>query len=124
MKFYRCSTCDQVHTNLIDSNKKTTCCGEEVEELIANDIKDELSNHRPLIRKTGNFVTITVDNNHPIIDVHRIDFVFLETNQGFQYKKVPLNQVVKADFILAKEEEIVNVYIYCNLHLLWSLHSL
>lgn len=121
MKFYRCSNCDQLHMNLIDNNSQMMCCDTQTEEVIENSIEDEYENHKPLVRKVGNFVTISLNNNHPMIDVHHIDFIFLETNQGFQYKKVSTNSVAKVDFILAKEEEIVNVYVYCNLHSLYKL---
>ncbi len=122
MKFYRCTECDQIHIKLIDQNNDMTCCNAPTEELVENNFPDEARNHVPKIRKIGNFVTITIDNNHPMVDIHHIEFICMETNKGFKYKKLNINQEPKVQFILANDEEITNVYLYCNLHSLWSLH--
>jgi superoxide reductase len=98
-----------------------TCCGSDTEVLGENLIHEEALNHKPIIRKIGNFVTISVDRSHPMVDVHHISFICMETNKGFQYKKLLLETNVKADFILANDEEIINVYMYCNIHQLWNL---
>lgn len=121
MKFYKCNQCETIFTKLIDKDNSITCCEEESMVLENNEDIKEKQNHIPHIRKTGNFITVTVGNNHPMVEVHFIEFVCLETNKGVQFRKFSFNQDLKADFILAKEEEIKNVYVYCNLHGLSSL---
>ncbi|MFW5865046.1 MAG: desulfoferrodoxin family protein [Candidatus Izemoplasmataceae bacterium] len=118
MKFIMCPSCNQVFINLISSEQNAHCCNQEMIELkpIEND-KD----HIPHIRKIGNFVTITIGKNHPMVSTHHIVFIFIKTNQGFQFKDIRNEKEAKAEFILAKNEEIENVYIYCNIHLLTSL---
>lgn len=122
MKFYRCTNCDQVYMILKDSQKPMTCCELETIKLSENENKDESESHKPHIRKVGNFVTMTLPN-HPMIDVHHLDFICLETNKGFQFKSLENQELPKAEFILSKGEEIVNVYVYCNVHSLWSLNE-
>lgn len=120
MKFYRCSTCDQVYITLVESDQRLQCCTQETEELLSSSDIEEKANHDIHIRKVGNFVTITLKEDHPMTSVHHIDFICLKTNQGFQYKRLTDMNIAKADFILAKNEEIEVVYLYCNIHLLWS----
>ena len=105
---------------MIDYDLPASCCGTEVEEIIPN---NDDSIHAPVIRKIGNFVTVTVgEEMHPMVDIHYISFVLLETSQGVQYKQLMKNTLPIVDFIVGNNEEIVNVYIYCNVHSLWSLH--
>jgi len=96
---------------LIDCDNRITCCDGVSEEFDKGNDPEECKNHQPMIHKIGNFVTIHVDN-HPMLDVHHILFIFLETNQGFQFKDVSRELVAKADFILAKAEEIVDVNVF------------
>ncbi|MFW5895027.1 MAG: desulfoferrodoxin family protein [Bacillota bacterium] len=107
---------------LFDNNHPPACCDEPMDELEHNKAEEATDPHFPKIRKTGNFVTISVGDDHPMVDVHHIAMIFMETNQGFQYKDLSDQSEAKADFILAKGESIVNVYVYCNVHQLWTLH--
>ncbi len=119
MKFYRCTNCDQVYMKLLDQKKEMSCCEVCTEEIQENTTPEDLDAHKPNIRKIGNFVTISLEN-HPMVDIHYIEFICMETNQGFQFKKIALDTPPKVDFILAKDEDIKTVYIYCNLHSLWK----
>ncbi len=121
MKFYICKNCNQVHIKLID-NIPSYCCDNEVEELIPNCFGDK-ETHLPKVRQVGNFITITVgEEEHPSVDIHHISFILLETNLGAQYKYLKTNEIPLADFIISNDEKILNVYVYCTLHSLWSLH--
>lgn len=123
MKFYICKNCNQVHIKLIDYELPAYCCEKKVDEIIINSSAGEEHTHIPKIRKIGNFVTITVgQETHPMVDIHHISFILLETNQGVQYKYLKKNEPPLADFIIANNEEILNVYVYCTIHSLWSLN--
>jgi|SRR5690554_4908406 len=123
MKFYLCNNCNQVHIKVIDNDIVGSCCDEKLQEIIPNFAETEKSIHMPRIRQTGNFVKIIVgEDEHPMVDIHYISFILLETNLGVQYKRLDKKSSPSADFIIANNEEIVNVYIYCTLHSLWSLN--
>lgn len=122
LKFYICPICNQIHFRLTDNGNPMTCCGCVSEELISCMDQEDSEDHRAMIRKIGNFVTIRVGDAHPMMEVHHIQFIFLETNQGFLYKDLRGKSTPEADFILGKKEEIVNVHVLCNLHRLWSLN--
>lgn len=121
MTFYTCPNCNQTYIKLGHDDVELTCCGQKVETVLCSRTHADDQDHVPIIRKTGNFVTITIGESHPMVDVHRIEFICLETNRGFQYRSLDYNKEAKAEFILGMEEEIVNVYTYCNVHFLWSL---
>ena len=123
MRFYQCRNCNQVHIKLIDYDLPVYCCESEADEIIPNNCDGDEDIHIPVIRKIGNFVTINIGKKlHPMVDIHYISFVLLETNQGIQYKYLKKNTLPLVDFIVANDEEILNVYVYCTTHSLWSLH--
>ncbi len=51
---------------------------------------------------------------------HYIEWVILETTHGYQLKNLKPNDAPVAEFILAKNEEILTAYAYCNIHKLWK----
>lgn len=116
MKYYACTHCDQVVMTLIDLDKPLFCCGEEMDELVDNTDLESIEMHKPYIRKIGNFVTVTIGDNHPMIENHHISFIIIETNQGYIYKNITGKTEAKADFILANHENILKVTSYCNIH--------
>ena len=124
MRFSTCPTCDQVFVIVVDKEKPVSCCDNETIALQSKRKKSENHDdeHTPIVRKTGNFVTIRVNEKHPMIKTHHISMMLVETNKGFQFKNIRPKDEPKADFILANGETIKNVYVYCNVHLLWSLH--
>lgn len=122
MKFFRCKICNQVHIKLLDNDTLLFCCNKQVEELRPNREGEKII-HIPQVRRIGNFVTVTVGEElHPMVNIHNIVFILLETNKGIQYKYLKKNELPMADFIITNDEEILNVYVYCTLHSLWSLH--
>ncbi|GEM_PF-6903126 len=121
MRFLTCPSCDQLFIKVHDQGNAITCCEKPVEEVPLQSNLDPSDPHYPTIRKIGNFVTISVNETHPMNETHHISTIFLETNQGYQLKHVEGDEP-KADFILAKEETITNVYVYCNVHMISALY--
>jgi superoxide reductase len=119
MNIYHCEKCDQLHIKLIDKDNILTCCGVPTEPLKGNVIPEEESYHTPIIRVVGKFVTIRLEH-HPMIDIHHIKFIGIETNEGVTYKPLALHAKPQADFVLAKNEELEQVFLYCNVHMLWK----
>ena len=104
-----------------NDDKKIKCCDEEMLELIPNSAEGEKDIHVPLIRRIGSLVTISVgEKPHPMVDVHHLEFVLLETDKGLYYKKLELDSEPIVDFLLLNDENIIRAYAYCNDHELWS----
>ena len=58
---------------------------------------------------------------HPMLDVHYIEWIILETATGFQKKELKPGEAPEADF--AVTEPVVAAYEYCNLHGLWKAEA-
>ena len=119
MKFYHCQNCNEI-VIFRNEAKSIKCCEEEMVELLPNQNEEEASNHKLIVRKFGNLVTVLVgETPHPMVDVHNIDFIILETDKGFYYKKLNISEDAIADFLIHNQETLKRVYAYCNIHNLW-----
>ena len=121
MKFYVCEHCGNIIVKIKDSKVPVVCCGEKMKELVPASVDASTEKHVPVVVVDNNKVNVTVGSvEHPMVDVHYIVWIILETNKGYQVKHLTPEMAPKADFVLAEDEEVVNAYEYCNLHSLWS----
>lgn len=121
MKFYVCSHCGNIIQFMKDSGVPVICCGEEMTELIPGTSDGAAEKHVPVITQDGNKVTVTISTvEHPMVDVHYIEWIVLETEQGFQCKHLKPGWAPKADFLLTEGDKVVAAYEYCNIHGLWK----
>lgn len=121
MKVYRSKKCGNMVFMMHDGGGDLACCGEPMEELIANTTDAAKEKHVPVITKEGSIVTVTVGSVlHPMLPEHYIEWIVLETKMGMQ--KVDLKPGMKpiAQFALVEGDEVVAAYEYCNLHGLWK----
>lgn len=122
MVFYKCMGCGNFVTFLTEKTACTpTCCGKPMTELIANTTDAAQEKHVPSVSKNGSTFTVQVGSvAHPMTEEHYIQFIVLETKNGFQKKDLKPGDAPEAVFELAEGEEAVCVYAYCNLHGLWK----
>lgn len=119
MKFYKCRHCGNVVVMLNDSGVNPVCCGEKMEELVANTVDAAFEKHLPVVKVEGNNMHVEVGSVlHPMTEAHLIEFIAVETEHGFQVRKLTKDDQPMADFSLT--EKPVAVYEYCNLHGLWK----
>ena len=112
MKFYRIN--DQV---IISTDPRT-----DGEELIANTTDGAHEKHVPVIEQHGDHVVVRVGSvAHPMLDVHYIEWIVLETATGYQKKDLKPGMAPEAEF--AVTEPVVAAYEYCNLHGLWKAEA-
>ena len=77
------------------------------------------NNILPVAELSGSTLTVTVGAvEHPMVDVHHIQWLFVETENGGQLRYLAPGQAPKAVFELGSEKPVA-VYAYCNLHGLW-----
>ena len=89
------------------------------QELFANTIDASQEKHVPQITQTGDHVTVKVGSvPHPMLPAHYIQFILLETQTGYQIKRLTPEDRPEADF--AVTEPVKAAYEYCNLHGLWA----
>lgn len=122
LKFYVCKHCGNVITYLKESGVKVICCGEPMTKMVPNISDGAGEKHVPVIHKDGPFVTVKVGSvAHPMLDEHYIQWIMIETNNGFQLKHLSPGMKPEARFVLAEGEDILSAtYEYCNLHSLWA----
>ena len=125
MVFYKCNHCGDLITFLTDKQVVPTCCGEKMVEVIANTTDAAKEKHVPAVTVEGHQVRVNVGSvDHPMLEEHHIEFILLETNQGFQKKDLKPGEAPHAVFALAEGEKPVAVYENCNLHGLWKAEIL
>ena len=120
LKFYICETCKNIITKIVDSKVPVVCCGKPMKELIPGAVDGALEKHVPAVTIEENIVKVQIGEViHPMMPEHYIQFIALETKNGFQIKNLKAGDEPKAEFLLADGDEAVAVYEYCNLHGLW-----
>ncbi|MBR5391119.1 MAG: desulfoferrodoxin [Clostridia bacterium] len=121
MKFYICAHCGNIVAKLQDSGVPVVCCGQNMTELIPGTTDASLEKHVPVFTAQGDTVTVTVGAAaHPMLDVHYIEWIALQTRQGVQIKHLLPGQEPKACFRLCEGDGVEALYAYCNLHGLWK----
>ena len=121
MKFYICETCGNIVTHVNASGVPVFCCGKPMTELVPGTTDAAVEKHVPVYSVEGNTVTVQVGSvEHPMLDVHFIQWVAVESKEGVQIKYLQPGQAPKAVFALSEGDELVAVYEYCNLHGLWK----
>ncbi|MBE6142646.1 MAG: desulfoferrodoxin Dfx [Erysipelotrichaceae bacterium] len=121
MKYYICETCGNIIEKINDSGVPVVCCGKPMKELIAGTVDASREKHIPVYSVEGNKVSVVVGSvEHPMVDVHYIQWIVLKTNKGIQRKHLSPNEAPRAEFTLLEGEVVEEVYEYCNLHGLWK----
>ena len=115
LRVYQCEKC-----------KKTIITKEELKiegwvELVAGSTDAAQEKHVPVVTKKCKTVKVDVGSvAHPMTEEHLIEWVAVETLQGYQVKYLTANSAPVCAFSLADGDELLGVYAYCNLHGLWA----
>ena len=120
MKFYRCEHCGNIIIKLHDSGVPVVCCGQPMKELVPGATDGAYEKHVPAVTVSGNSVKVQIGEvEHPMVEAHFIQFIVLETANGYQIKNLKAGDAPVAEFTVAADDKAVAVYEYCNLHGLW-----
>lgn len=120
-KFFICKHCGKIIAIVNETGVPVVCCGEVMDELVANTVDAAKEKHVPLYSVEGNIVTVNVgDVEHPMSPEHFIEWVSLQTKHGNQRKLLRPTDKPQVQFALVDGDEVDTVYAYCNLHGLWK----
>jgi len=120
MRFFKCLTCGNEIVFVSDVQNIPQCCGQPMKELKANSTDAATEKHVPVVTVNGKNVDVVVGSvTHPMDEPHYIEWIVLETTNGFKVQNLKPGMAPKASFVLADNEKALNVYEYCNLHGLW-----
>ncbi len=121
MKFYKCGKCGSFVIKINNAACTPVCCGEPMTELIPGTSDGAHEKHVPVVTVDGSTVTVQVGEvEHPMLDEHYIQYIWLETDKGFMQKDLKPGEKPCAQFVLADGEKAVAAYEFCNLHGLWK----
>lgn len=121
VKFYKCSHCGNIIYKVYDAGVPVVCCGEKMVELIPGTSDGAAEKHVPAVSVDGKRVSVQVGSvEHPMVEVHYIQWIALETKKGLQFRYLSPAEAPVAVFDVAEDDEPVAVYEYCNLHGLWK----
>ena len=119
-KFYICPHCGNIVEMVHNAGPKPFCCGQKMNELVPNTVEASGEKHIPAVHVVENRVEVNVGSvNHPMEEVHWIEWVQLITDQGSYRKWLNPGQAPNVSFLLNGEKPLA-VYAYCNLHGLWK----
>ncbi|MDO4313200.1 MAG: desulfoferrodoxin family protein [Eubacteriales bacterium] len=120
-KFYICGHCGNIVAGVKDAGVPIMCCGEKMKELIPGTTDAATEKHVPVYKVEGNLVKVNVGSvEHPMQPEHYIEWVALQTKQGYQSKRLEPGSAPEVCFALCDGDEVEAVYAYCNLHSLWK----
>ena len=121
LKFYYCRHCGKIISIVKDSVVKTICCSEEMLELLPGTTDGVSEKHIPIIKISGNTVSVTVGSKlHPSETAHYIEWILLQTDKGIQQKWLKPGNSPSVDFAVMTGERVQAAYEYCNIHKLWK----
>lgn len=124
MTFYRCEHCGNIIVHFNDSGVRCVCCGEEMKALEPNSSGAAAEKHTPVISVSGKTVSVKISQaEHPMQEAHYIQWIAIETKQGWQKKELKPGEKPEAEFVLSGADELVAAYEYCNLHGLWKAEA-
>lgn len=146
-KFFICRNCGNLMIQVMkeDSNANLSCCDESMEELLVNIADASNEEHIGEVTLTGDFNINTITakigrGKHPSTAEHHIEWVYLRTFQGGQFKVLPSTRYPEVKFALAEDDAHrycdipvcktgkgcnfnckrgFFLYVYCNLHGMW-----
>lgn len=121
VKFYKCSHCGNIAIKVFDSGVPMVCCGEPMEELVADSVDAALEKHVPDVHIEGNHVHVNIGSvDHPMTPEHYIQFICLVKDKSYEICPLNPDMAPHADFYLGEGEKACAVYEYCNIHGLWK----
>ena len=119
--FYICEHCGNIIAKVRDSGVPVVCCGQPMTQIVPGTSDGAYEKHVPVYTVEGNIVTVTVGAvEHPMVDVHYIEWISLQTSSGNQRKVLKPGDAPKACFAICEGDEVEAVFAYCNLHSLWK----
>ncbi len=120
-KFYICEHCGNIVAYVKDAGVAIMCCGEKMKELVPGTVEASKEKHIPVYSVENNIVTVKVGEvEHPMLDMHYIEWVSIQTNKGNQRKVLKPGEKCEVQFALLDGETVEAVYAYCNIHGLWK----
>ena len=120
-KFYICEHCGNIIAMVKSTGVPVMCCGQKMTEIVPGTTDAAAEKHVPVYQVDEDLVKVRVGSTeHPMLPEHYIEWIFLQTRQGSQWKRLQPGSKPEACFALCEGDKVEAVYAYCNLHSLWK----
>ena len=121
LKFFKCKHCGQIVYKVKNTEVPLICCGEIMQELVAGIEDASHEKHVPCHEVSGGVLKVNVGAvEHPMLAEHYIEWVAVRTNKTIYLTNLNPTEKPYAEFVLKENEEVEEVFAYCNLHGLWK----
>ena len=106
-KFYICRTCGNLVGMINSSGVPMICCGKPMEALVPNTVEASGEKHIPAVTVENGIVNVQIGSvEHPMVDVHYIEWVYLQTENGGQRISLAPGQTPQVKFLLGDENPV------------------
>lgn len=120
-RFYRCAVCGQIIMTVEESGSPLICCGQPMQEMMANTVDAVAEKHVPVFDIIDRHVYVQIgEKEHPMTQEHHIDWVAIRTGNSITIRELVPDSYPKACFALTDKDELTAVFDYCNRHGLWK----
>lgn len=120
-KFYVCKHCGNLVGMIHASGVPIICCGDPMTLLEPNTVDASQEKHVPVVEVDGEKVFVKIGSAvHPMVPEHYIGWIYLQTEQGGQRKRLEIGAAPEACFKVSCGDKPVCAYAWCNLHGLWA----
>ena len=107
-KFYICPHCRNIAEMVYDTDIPLHCCGDQMEVLVPGSVDASVEKHVPDVKIGEGLVEVNVGSvNHPMEEVHWIEWVQLITDQGSYRKWLNPGEAPNVKFLLDGEKPLV-----------------
>ncbi len=121
LRFFVCEHCGNMVIVIKDKKVPMSCCGQKMTEIIPGTTDAAVEKHVPTFEVKAGKVCVKVGEvAHPMVEAHFIEWVLVQTDEGFQKKDLKAGDAPEVCFALCEDEKVEAVYAYCNLHGLWK----
>lgn len=118
--FYQCKECGNMVIETVDGEGTLECCGKPMEKVVPNQ-DGAPEKHVPDVQIKDDVLMVNIGaEDHPMIDVHYIPWIYVVTDKGVMVKCLKPGDEPHADFVLGGQEP-KEVYEYCTVHGLWKV---
>lgn len=119
--FLVCKHCGNIIAMIRDCGVDVQCCGKNMTKIHPAMSNGDKEKHIPVYSIENGIVTVSVGKKeHPMTPEHYIEWICIETQEGFQYKQLTPNMSPQASFFISENDKIESVYAFCNQHSLWK----
>ena len=119
MEVYKCDLCGNVIEVLHGAGGELVCCGQPMNNLVANSVDAAQEKHVPVIEKiSGGYLVKIGSAPHPMEDAHYIEFIELIAGAKVYRQCLKPGEKPEASFTIDADQ--VTARAYCNLHGLWG----